>query len=642
MPDAFITATGICLPGEPLDHDQIARRLGSAEAGRAARERVLAANGIRTRHYALDEQGRTTMLNEELAASAVSAALKDRGIEIDRVGMLATGTTQGDLMVPGFASMVHGRLGGAPMELLSAGGVCASGMAALRSATSAVRLGEHEVAVAVGSELVSRALRHSRYEAALSSAGRRAINFDAEFLRWTLSDGAGAVVLEANPRRDAPSLRVDWMHLVSHAHTQAVCMSAGLSNGGRRTERSAASTVEAGATWLDQPDVATADAAGMLLLRQNVAALPTLFQVGLREFAGLVRQGRFAPENIDHVLCHYSAEHFRGQIFALLREAGLMISEDRWFSNLATRGNTGAASIFISLHEAVESGRFAPGERILLIVPESGRFSFAFAHLTCVAPAAEGALGVVLSAAEPAPQLVTSSPLGLPRDQDGEVSRWTVLELASVWDEFESRLHRVPLVRRIEMGTATIEDYRRLVRHLRQQVVEGGRWIARAASNFSIELFDLRSAAIHHAADEHRDFRMLEHDYVAAGGELTDIHGGRKNLGSEALSAYLFHQASLPNPIDLLGAMFVIEGLGAAKVAGWANLLRDSVGLTDDQLSFLRYHGEADDEHFELLRQIVRSDFVDRAAAERIVRTAAVVARLYVMQLEAIDEEASR
>jgi 3-oxoacyl-[acyl-carrier-protein] synthase-3 len=319
-----------------------------------------------------------------------------------------------------------------------------------------------------------------------------------------------------------------------------------------------------------------------------------------------------------------------------------MIAEDRWFSNLATRGNTGAASIFIALHEAVESGLFAPGERILLIVPESGRFSFAFAHLTCVAPATAWAPGAVAAAAPPAPQPVTSSPLGLPRDQDGEVARWTVLELASVWDEFESRLHRVPLARRIETGTATIEDYRRLLRHLRQQVVEGGRWIARAASNFSIELFDLRSAAIHHAADEHRDFRMLERDYVAVGGELTDIHSGRKNLGSEALSAYLFHQASLPDPIDLLGAMFVIEGLGAAKVAGWANLLHDSLGLTNDQMSFLRYHGETDDEHFELLRQIVRSDLVDRAAAERFVRTAAVVARLYVLQVEAIDEEASR
>jgi 3-oxoacyl-[acyl-carrier-protein] synthase III len=629
--DVYLTAAGAYLPGDPLDNDEIARRLGCPDgAGRAARDRVLAANGIRTRHYALDERGQPTMLNEELAAAAVTLALKDRGRSADELTMLATGTTQGDLIVPGFASMVHGRLGGGPMELLSAGGVCASSMAALRAAAAAVRLGEHDVAVAVGSELVSRALRQSRYQV----AGPR-VRFDAEFLRWTLSDGAGAVLLEPAPRPDRVSLRLDWMHLTSHAHEHQVCMSAGLADGGRSTTRGS-TTVDAGGTWMDQPDASAADRAGMLLLRQDVAALPALFGVGLREFAGLVRQGRFNPTEIDHVLCHYSAEHFRGEIFALLRDADLMIPEERWFTNLHTSGNTGAASIFVMLHEAMAQGRFAPGDRILLIVPESGRFSFAFAHLTCVGPNQPAA---------PMPAPVTEaapSPLGQPRSEDGDVTRWAVLQLAAVWDDFEARLARVPLVRRIEAGTATVEDYRRLLRQLRQQVVEGGRWIARAASNFSVELFELRSAAIHHAAEEHRDFRMLERDYCAVGGELADIQGGSKNVGSEALSGYLFHQASQPDPVDLLGAMFIIEGLGTAKVSGWAARLQDSLGLTPDQITFLSYHGEADDGHFEILRQILRSTVVDRAAAERIVRTASVVARLYAMQLEAVDEEVGR
>src|SRR5688572_14386696 len=117
----YLTASGAYLPGAPLDNDEIARRLGSTAkastsgplggppdrtqgtAGQAARERVPAANGIRTRHYALDELGRTTMLNEELAARAVTEALKERGVTVDDIGMLATGTTQGDLIVPGFA-----------------------------------------------------------------------------------------------------------------------------------------------------------------------------------------------------------------------------------------------------------------------------------------------------------------------------------------------------------------------------------------------------------------------------------------------------------------------------------------------------------------------------------------------------------
>src|ERR1700737_4263850 len=133
-----------------------------------------AANGIRTRHYAVDDKGITVMRNEEVAAHAVSRALR-----VSAVRMLATGTTAGDVLVPGFASMVHGRLGGGPMELLSAGGVCASGMAALRAAVSAVRLGEHPVAVVVGSELVSRSF------AAPGDGGDLP---DTSFLRWTLSD----------------------------------------------------------------------------------------------------------------------------------------------------------------------------------------------------------------------------------------------------------------------------------------------------------------------------------------------------------------------------------------------------------------------------------------------------------------------
>jgi DNA-binding NarL/FixJ family response regulator len=153
MNEAYITGTGAFLPGDPVDNEQLSARF-AADTPRAVKllSRTLAANGIKTRHYAVDDSGMTLMLNEELAAEAARRALADRGLGPHQVGMLATGTTQGDLLVPGFASMVHGRLGGGPMEVLSASGVCASGMAALKAAVSAVRLGEHQVAVAVGEQ----------------------------------------------------------------------------------------------------------------------------------------------------------------------------------------------------------------------------------------------------------------------------------------------------------------------------------------------------------------------------------------------------------------------------------------------------------------------------------------------------------
>ena len=94
------------------------------------------------------------------------------------------------------------------------------------------------------------------------------------------------------------------------------------------------------------------------------------------------------------------------------------------------------------------------------------------------------------------------SPLGPDFGLDGsEVQRWLSEELAFVWSEFEDRLSAVPVLQRLEDATITIEDYRALLLNIRQQVVEGGRWIALAASSMSLPLFPVRSLLIRHAAE---------------------------------------------------------------------------------------------------------------------------------------------
>lgn len=211
------------------------------------------------------------------------------------------------------------------------------------------------------------------------------------------------------------------------------------------------------------------------------------------------------------------------------------------------------------------------------------------------------------------------------------------IRLSDVWAELEEQLDRVPLLRRLADGTVTLHDYERLLFNLRQQVVDGSLWISRAASNFDVEHFALRSAAIRHAEEEHRDFLMLERDYVAIGGSLDELRAGRKNLGSEALSGYMFHAADARNPVGLLGAMFIIEGLGAQRAAGWAERFQEVLGLADNQVHFMRYHQDADTEHTGALEAILRSGIIDKDAADEIVRCAQIVARLYVLQLEELD-----
>lgn len=205
--------------------------------------------------------------------------------------------------------------------------------------------------------------------------------------------------------------------------------------------------------------------------------------------------------------------------------------------------------------------------------------------------------------------------------------------LAIAWTEFEARLDRVPIIDKLNRGSLRLEDYRALLVNLRQQVVDGGCWIARAASNIDVEHFPLRSRFLQHSITEHRDFRLLEDNFVAVGGDVAAIRGAEKNIGSEALSAWMFHRASQPNPFDLLGAMFIIEGLGSLKATAWAEAIREQLGLAAEQVSFLAYHGANDDDHLAEFQAWV-ADAADHPNAAGIVKTARVTARLYCLQLE--------
>ena len=621
MEDVYITGLGKFFPGPPVGNDEIEDYLGKIH-GRTARAkaRVLAQNGITSRHYAIDRKQHTQFRNSEMAALAVRDLL-DRAVVDGGVDFIGAATTQGDLCVPGFASMVHGELGIPPCEIASLGGVCASGVAALKNAYLQVRVGEKRNAVACASELPSRLFKASRYESYLRP--EETLSFDAEFLRWMLSDGAGAALLQPKPAARGLSLRVDWIDIRSYANENATCMYAG---GVKRSDGTM------GPGWLDYPTFDAAGDEGALFLRQDVRQLDALVRLGVDGFFRLVDEGRVVPAEIDHVACHYSSQFFRGRIFELMEKAGAPVPPERWFSNLATRGNVGSASVFVLLEELMASGRVLPGQQVFVMIPESGRFTVSYAKLSVVgdtpAPRSGGRLAAAVEPVGP-----VGPPALTPKTSTPQTER-LVRQLARVWIDFEARLHRVPIVAKLESGRFSLEDYKLLLLNLRQQVVEGARWIARAASQMDAERFPLRSLFITHAREEHRDFELLERNYVSVGGELAAIRGAEKNVGSEALSAWMFHRASQENPLDLLGAMFIIEGLGSQLAARWGGLIKEQLALTEDQVSFLLYHGGNDEKHLAKLEQALAEGSLDDRLVDRMVKTAKVTARLYLLQLE--------
>ncbi len=112
----------------------------------------------------------------------------------------------------------------------------------------------------------------------------------------------------------------------------------------------------------------------------------------------------------------------------------------------------------------------------------------------------------------------------------------TLRKLAVVFADFEQRLEATPLIRKLQRGRFGLADYQLFLVNLRQQVKDGALWMSRAASNIGEAHLELRSTLMRHAVTEHRDFRLLEADYVASGGDVQTIRSAPSRARAAASS----------------------------------------------------------------------------------------------------------
>lgn len=383
--NAFITAVSAFLPGKPVGNEELDQFLGEVDKISArTRQVILTSNGIETRHYAVDpETGGITHTNAQLAAEAVRLLQSGRNVSARPIECLCCGTSSADQLMPGHASMVHGELGIGPCEIISTAGVCLTGITALKYGAMSVALGLTGNAVATGSELASTFLRTDFFQTMNGTADQaggkkryQAFSFAAEFLRWMLSDGAGAVLIEKEPASGGVSLKIDWIEILSHAHRLEACMYAGAVKQEDGSIRG----------WREYARAGTIEKYGVFTIKQdarllNREVIPTL--VG-QSLPAVIEKHGLKPEDIDWFLPHYSSEYFREPLLQQLHEINFAIPQDRWFTNLARKGNTGSASFYIMLGELFSSGNLRRGERILGMIPESGRFSVGYVLLTVV------------------------------------------------------------------------------------------------------------------------------------------------------------------------------------------------------------------------------------------------------------------
>jgi len=342
-----------------------------------AKPLVLRNNQIKTRYYALGNDGNLTHSNAQLTAEAIRR-LTGEGFKIEDIQLLACGTTSPDQLLPSHSSMVHGELGIGPIETITASGSCCSGIHAIKYAYLSILAGEKSNAVCTGSELLSTWMKSKNFEKESDKLHelekKPLIAFEKEFLRWMLSDGAGAALLSDKPNKYGNSLKIDWIESISYAGEFETCMWAGgekLDNRGFKGWR--------------EFEPAELPERSIMSLHQDVNLLgDNIVRLSAKYLSEIVNRKNIDLNNLSYFLPHLSSEFFRKKIEHEFRKVKLHIPAEKWFTNLTRLGNVGSASIYFMLEELFNSGNLKKGEIILCGIPESARFSYVYAMMSVV------------------------------------------------------------------------------------------------------------------------------------------------------------------------------------------------------------------------------------------------------------------
>jgi 3-oxoacyl-[acyl-carrier-protein] synthase III len=366
------------LPGNRISNDEMELYLGKLKYNSSkSRSVVLKHNGIKNRYYAIDKNQVSTHSNAELTAEAIKKLTSDT-FALNDIELIACGTTSPDQLLPSHASMVHGILKTKNTEYSSFGGSCNSGMLAMKYAYMSVLTGNTQNAVSTGSEKISSWLSVKNFEDEVEKIAeleqKPMLAFSKEFLRWMLSDGAGAALISNTPNVNALSLEINWIEITSYAGEYETCMYAG-------GEKSEDGTL---IPWRDYSEKEISEHSIMTLKQDTRLLGHHIVRLGADFLKKVIQKRNFNINEINWFLPHLSSMFFKDKIYEEMKQNDIFIPYEKWFLNLPDVGNVGSASAYLMLEELMHSGSLKKGDRILVMVPESARFSYTYAYLTVV------------------------------------------------------------------------------------------------------------------------------------------------------------------------------------------------------------------------------------------------------------------
>jgi 3-oxoacyl-[acyl-carrier-protein] synthase-3 len=305
MPKATITGWGKCVPPAVITNADYETVMDTSD------EWITSRTGIKERRI-------THVENSDMAAVAGDHALAAAGLAAADIDLLILATCTPDRIIPGAAAYVQAKLGLENAAAMDINAACSGFVYALTLGSSMIQSGMYQRILVIGSEKLSMML-----------------SFEDRSTAVLFGDGAGAVVIE-------PTTGTGGI-LSTDLGTDGKLVDA-LTAGGYGTAENLA-VEEDGRVQMD----------GREIFRNAVVQMGEA-AVRVAEEAG------WGIDGVDMLIPHQANVRI---IDATARR--MKLPPEKAFVNIASYGNTSAASIPIALTEALEEGRINPGDHIVFV-----------------------------------------------------------------------------------------------------------------------------------------------------------------------------------------------------------------------------------------------------------------------------------
>lgn len=354
-----IIGSGSFLPGEAVLPDQVDHYLGElTEAPEKLRKwqrriRILMRELLEVEyyHFALNPATRQfTEDNVTMSVKAAREALRDAGMQPGEVDLIVYGSAHQDQM-PTASVLIQEALGIERCGEISIHANCTSAYKALLVAHELLQSGRYRNALVVSSSMSSSELVAEYYNQPL-------VKKEELFLRYFLSDGAAALVLQQERDRSAGGLFLEHTYMESTGGKKATAM------GNRRP-----------AYWMNPREE----------FEQGRHHLAQMFQEELRAsfheadgsvfLSGLKRMLSIYPVDISRIRffqVNFPSRHISELVMDECRQLG--INRDTLYSKMATMGYIGPPMAFLCLDRIRKEETLRPGDIILSFVTEVSKF----------------------------------------------------------------------------------------------------------------------------------------------------------------------------------------------------------------------------------------------------------------------------